>query len=195
MPMHMVQRRKGSGEFWPLALVVVFLLPLLAAAIGPLLPIGDGTYSEWSTSSSSPHFVLVDEAACNGNADYVYTSTIGQRDSYDIDLSGIPDGQLITSIAIQPCASKRLALNKTATSSLDVFYRFNGVNSADQGDYSLTGTTPFDLATTTFSGLWLPKTATSTLEIGAVLAGGTAGAKVSRIAAFITATSTFGFAD
>jgi hypothetical protein len=55
---------------------------------------------------------------------------------------------------------------------MNIFYRFGGVDSADAGNYSLSGTTPTDLATTTFSGLLLAKGSSSTLEVGAVLSSG-----------------------
>jgi titin len=71
---------------------------------------------------------------------------------------------------------------------MNVFYRLNGVNSADSGAYSLTGTTPVELATTTFSGLSTVKMASTTLEIGAILTSSTKGARLSRIAAVITYT-------
>jgi hypothetical protein len=71
---------------------------------------------------------------------------------------------------------------------LDVFYRANGANSADAGAYAITGTTPANLATTTFSSLSLIKSSTSTLEIGAVFTSGTKGARLSRIATVVTYT-------
>jgi predicted phage tail protein len=71
---------------------------------------------------------------------------------------------------------------------MNVFYRLNGVNSADAGAYSLTGTTPIERATTTFSGLSILKTATATLEVGAVYTSGTKGVRLSRIATVITYT-------
>ncbi len=71
---------------------------------------------------------------------------------------------------------------------MNVFYRFGGVNSADSGSYTLSGTTPVDLATTTYSSLTFQKTSTSTLEIGAVLTSGIKGARLSRITAVVTYT-------
>jgi hypothetical protein len=71
---------------------------------------------------------------------------------------------------------------------MNVFYRFSGVNSADAGSYALTGTTPVQLASTTFTGLTHVKGSASTLEIGAVLSAGTRGARLSRIATVVTFT-------
>jgi hypothetical protein len=69
-----------------------------------------------------------------------------------------------------------------------VFYRLNGTNSADSGAYTPSGTTPTVLATTTFSGLSVVKTATSTLEVGQIYTSGTKGFRVSKMATVITYT-------
>ena len=71
---------------------------------------------------------------------------------------------------------------------MNVFYRFSGSNSADSGNYGLSGTVPIVLSTTTFSGLSFIKTSTSTLEIGAVYTSGGGGAKLSNINTLITYT-------
>jgi hypothetical protein len=71
---------------------------------------------------------------------------------------------------------------------MNVFHRFNGANSADSGAYAVTGTTPVQLATTTFSGLSLTKTPTSSLEIGAIYTSGTKGVRLSRMSTMITYT-------
>jgi titin len=70
---------------------------------------------------------------------------------------------------------------------MNVFYRANGATSSDAGSYSLTGTTPVGLATTSITANFI-KTATSTMEIGAVYASGTKGVRLSRIVAYITYT-------
>jgi titin len=69
---------------------------------------------------------------------------------------------------------------------MKVFYRLNGVNSADSAAYTLSGTTPTNLATTTFNFLSVSKSATTTLEAGAVYTSGTKGARLSRLATVIT---------
>jgi hypothetical protein len=165
--------------------LIVHILPTLANTTPELLPTGDGTYVQWSTSTGSSHSVNVDESTCNGVTDYNYTNTVGNRDSYTLSLASIPDGSTITAIAITPCASKNAT---TSTSTLDVFYRFGTTNSADMGSYQLTGTstTPIQLATTTYSGLSHLKGAASTLQIGAVLSSGSAGARLSRVSAIVT---------
>lgn len=164
----------------------LFTLPLLSqAATSPIiLPTAAGTYNEWTPKSGTTHYTAVDETPCNGTTDYVATSTIGKRDSYTVALSAIPNNALITAIAIAPCASR--ATTGTGSSVLNVFYRYNGTNGSNLGSYAPSGTTPSALATSTWSGLSLVKTSTSTLEIGMVYTSGTKGGRLSRIATQLT---------
>jgi hypothetical protein len=157
-----------------------------AATINNLLPSSDGAYTQWTPSTGSTHYTLVDESSCNGTTDYVRTTTIGKRDSYGVSLAAVPDGSTITSIAIKPCASKNS--NGGSNSTMNVFYRWNGANSADAGSYSLSGTTPVVLATTTYSGLALTKSTSSALQVGAVLAAGNKGARLSQMRVAVTYT-------
>lgn len=159
---------------------------VFADATGNLLPSSDGAYLQWTSSTGTTHYTLTDESACNGTIDYNSTNTVGNRDAYGVNLASVPNGSTITAMGIIPCASR----NKTGAgfATMNVFYRYNGVDSADAGNYALTGTTPTQLAATTFSGLSLIKGPASTLQIGAVLSAGTKGARLSRIAVVITYT-------
>lgn len=170
--------------------IIVLLEPrltknALATLSASLIPIADGSFQNWS----GPGFSAVDESACNGNVDYVYTSStnpVTNRESYLVSLSSIPATSTITKITITPCASANISASPTATSSIiDVFYRYNGQNSADQGNYAVTGTVPTTLASTVYSNLFLSKTPTSSLQIGVRLASGTIGARLSKIAATV----------
>jgi hypothetical protein len=168
-------------------LLGVFLNSAFASTTATLLPTSDGYYKQWKPSTGSTHYTLVDETACNGVTDYNATSTISKRDSYGINISTVGNGALISQIGIIPCASR--ATTGTGSSTLSVFYRYNGLDSADDGNYALTGTTPTStLATTTYASLNHFKTATSTFEIGAVLVSGNQGARLSRIATSLTYT-------
>lgn len=163
---------------------------VLAVTTSELVPSSDGFYRQWTPKSGTSHVAMVDEAVCNGQTDFNDTNTIGERDSYGVTIasSTIPDGATITRIDIIPCAS---AKRMSASSTLDVFYRFNGVNGPDAGHYHVTTSVPQTLATTTFSNLNLYKTSTSTLEIGIKLVAGNDGGRLSRIGTVITyATST-----
>ncbi len=169
------------------ALAALALAPVAWATVtGSLLPASDGTYKTWTTSAGTIHYTLVDETTCNGLTDYNKTSTVGNRDSYGVNLAAVPNGATITQISITPCASRNAG--GTGSSTMNLFYRYNGLNSADSGAYALSGTTPTNLAATNFSGLSITKTAASTLQIGAVYSAGTLGARLSRLATVITYT-------
>jgi fibronectin type 3 domain-containing protein len=159
-----------------------------ASTTAILVPVSDGNYKQFTPSTGSTHYTLVDESACNGTTDYNYTSTVGYRDSYGIDISSVGNGASISQVDITPCASRNSSTSGTASSS--VFYRWNGSNSADTGNYSLSGTTPVQLATSTYASLNLFKTSTSTFEIGAAYSSGTRGMRLSRIATRLTYTLT-----
>ncbi len=173
----------GAGALAAASLIVGIAS---AAAVNNLFPSSDGTYTQWTPSTGSTHYTLVDESSCNGTTDYVRTATVGNRDSYGISLSAVPDGSTITAISVKPCASKNS--NGGSNSTMNVFYRWNGANSADAGNYSLSGTTPVVLATTTWSGLSLVKSTSSALQVGAVLSAGTKGARLSHMRVGITYT-------
>ena len=167
------------------ALLLVQLV--FADSTSSLLPSSDGAYLQWTPSTGTTHYTLVDESTCNGTTDYNSTNTVGNRDSYGISLASVPNGSTITAIEITPCASRNKSTGG-GSATMDVFYRYNGVDSADAGNYALAGTTPTQLAATTFSGLSLVKGSSSALQIGAVLSAGTKGARLSRIAVVVTYT-------
>ncbi len=156
------------------------------ATTATLLPTSDGNYTQWTPSTGTTHYTLVDETTCNGTTDYVSETTVGERDSYGISLSSIANGSTITNIQITPCASRNS--NGGGSSTMKVFYRYNGSNSADAGAYAVTGTTPAGLTATNFASLSFVKGSTSTLEIGAVYSAGTKGVRLSRVATVITYT-------
>jgi hypothetical protein len=182
MNSYVINARRAIATIVTLAVFFIFVQFAFAVTSSPL-PSSDGAYTQWTPKSGTSHFTMVDESSCNGLTDYNSTDIVGNRDSYGI--AGIPDGSTITSISITPCASNNKA---GGASTLNVFYRFNGVNSADAGGYSLSGTTPTGLTATTFSGLSLVKTSLTSLEIGAVLSAGSKGARVSKLATTITYT-------
>jgi len=156
-----------------------------ASSTGILYPTSDGNYKQFLLSTGSTHYTLVDETSCNGNTDYVYTTTTTKRDSYGVNISSIGNGGIVSQVDIVPCASRQTTGTGSATSN--VFYRYNGIDSSDLGNYGLaSSTTPVQLATTTFPTLNLFKTSTSTFEIGAVYATGTKGFRLSRLATVLT---------
>jgi hypothetical protein len=49
------------------------------ATVSNLFPSADGAYTQWTPKSGSVHYTQVDEPTCNGNTDYVRTTTVGNR--------------------------------------------------------------------------------------------------------------------
>ncbi len=161
---------------------------VFAATSGTILPKADGNYLQWTPSTGTSHYSLVNESACNGVTNYNSTLVVANRDSYVISTSTIPNGATITQIDVKPCASRDGT--GSGSSVLNVFYRFAGINSADAGSYTFTsGNTPIEQATTTYSGLSLVQTSTTTLEVGGVYTSGTKGVRLSRIATIVTYTA------
>lgn len=169
-----------------LGTTLVFVYTVFANTTSALLPSSEGTYLQWTPKTGSTHYTMVRESSCNGTTDYNYATSTGKRDSYGVSIASVPNGSTITAIAFIPCASQ--STTGGTTSTMNVFYRYSGAYSADAGAYTLSGTTPTTLATTTYSGLSLVKGSGSTLQIGAVVSGGTNGVRLSRIAAIITYT-------
>jgi len=182
--------RSAFGRVATSALLIVagtaWNAPAHADTTGVLLPNANGQYSEWNRQGGT-RYANVDDANCNGITDYNYTNSTGRRDSYRVPLTGVPVGSRITNVRITPCASRNSSTSG-GTSVLNVFYRLNGVNSANAGNYSLPAGTvptllaPVDIAAnvTTASG--------TTLEIGAIFTSGTRGVRLSRIVATVDYT-------
>jgi hypothetical protein len=141
-----------------------------AAGTGYLPPVANGTHQDLIPVGSAISFENVDDTpSCNGVTDYNETFAVGDRDSYFIDISSIPNGSLVTQIDIVPCASRAAALPGGA--KMKVFAIVDAAQSADKGSYSIglgAGNTPTRLATTTIFTNFI-KTSTTTVQIGAVL--------------------------
>ena len=177
--------KRFGGLAFSLALVF-FVTSVASAFVGTTVPSSDGAYRQWTPKSGTVHYTQVDEwGTCNGNTDYDYTTTVGNRDSYGVYIP-IANGALITSLAITPCASRQLS--GTGSSVMKVFYRLDGTDSADAGNYSLTGTTPVQLSATTYSGLSIIKSPATSIEIGTLFSSGNQGARLSRLMLAITYT-------
>ena len=116
----------SGAVIFALALAGFLSQTILADVSATLLPRSDGAYSQWTPNSGSVHYARVDETACNGATDYNYTNTVGNRDSYDININSLPNGSTITDIEITPCASRnKKGGNGSAT--MNVFYRWSGI--------------------------------------------------------------------
>lgn len=165
---------------------------LAAAAVfatsGLLMPASDGTWLEWTKvpDTAASHAVVVDDSPCNGDLDYVRETTIGERDSYNLDLSSIPNGSSMTEIQISPCAANAYPPIVGAAGEIKVFYILNGGPRVYSATKILAGTVPVQMAPS-----FLPispavsKLSTTTIEVGAELTGGRRGAEVSNLKTII----------
>lgn len=165
---------------------VGFAAVSLAANTGTLLPTSDGSYKQWGSSFGTNHYSQVNEVACNGTTNFIYSTTVGQRESFYVDLSSVPNGATITQIGIAPCASRNSG-SGSGSAYIQLFYQINSLLSGNFGSYSLPQTNrPTNLATTTASMFNTVKTPSTTLQIGVVYASGNKGVRLSRLAAQLT---------
>jgi hypothetical protein len=159
-----------------------------AAMTGVLPIIGNGGVQDWAVvgAPSNLHFDAVNELPCNGNTDFVVAAptTTSSRETFWMDLAGVPDGATINKIHISPCASSGTG----ASSTMDVFAVYNGVSSPDVGNYAVVGTVPATLSTATLNNANIVRRAGDVLEIGAVYTSGLGGVRLSRIHAVIEYT-------
>lgn len=89
--------------------------------------LGPGSTTQLTSSTSSLNFKNVDESPCNGNSDYnVVRKGVGAVDTYEVDISSIPDTSLIYGIRVTPCASRDVVLASDSP-TFEAFYSWNGV--------------------------------------------------------------------
>ncbi len=80
--------------------------------IDAVMPTADDTPCEWLCSSGTSHFALIDEAAPNGDTDYIYSEVAGNQDTFQFaalpDLGNTP----IKGVQMVSCARKDDASTK-----------------------------------------------------------------------------------
>ncbi len=161
-----------------------------ATSINNILPVEDSDSQSFIPSNSSilpgDHHKMVNENECDGDQNFNYTNSVGNAESYGLDLSSVPNNAFITSITITPCASGNAAIPPTtspAGARMDVFYRLNHVVNSSVGTYFFDDTNkiPAPLPPTQFSGLSILKAAGTHLQVGAQYISGTAGVRLSQI--------------
>ncbi len=183
-----------TAIIFAVATVVGLTKLVFADTTGNIPPTADGTYLQWKPNTSTIHYTMVDEVFCNGTTDYNYTKTVGNKDSYVINISSIPLGATINTITITPCASANLLNTSTpVTSSIALFYRLNGGFESVLGsgyNFQSDWNTPIPLSSTVFNGLGIIKQPSTTLEAGAKFVSGMAGARLSQIYASVSFTPT-----
>lgn len=174
-------------------ILAVFLAPVFslftneaeAAVTTDLYPSGEGSYLSWIPKAGTTHYTMVDESSCNGTTDFIKTSTVGDRDSFNLNLSSIPNGSAITNINVVPCASRNSA-TLGGSSYLGVFYRLNGEDSDNFGSYTLSGVTPSTLLSKEVNDLSILKQESTDLEIGFTYLAGNRGVRLSNFKVIIT---------
>jgi hypothetical protein len=201
-----------------LALATVFGLTkfTFANSTPDLLPIADVPLtSGWTPSiASAPHYTMIDDSipnatppeTCNGTLDYNYAAPLVpdeiNYDHYRLDISSIPNGAVMSSVTVKPCASAHvLSSLSPLTSVLGVGFVYNNGllgNTSGLVSYDLQGNnnTPTPLTPKIIHFFEdRVKKPTSTMELW-VEVRGLAGARVSQIIANIsysyTATPTVG---
>jgi Prealbumin-like fold domain/von Willebrand factor type A domain len=156
------------------------------AATTTLYPISDGTYSSWTNG-----YAAVNETASftcdNAAANSVISSSAGTRESFNLDLSGIPTGSVIESIEVT--VRHRGTFNQGTGGTYQTFVRLGTTNIApgatrtatvDSGSCQGPFSDTYDIAD-------FVKTAATSIEIG-VIKGNSTSVNVGAISAVITFT-------
>lgn len=147
--------------------------------------VSGGTYTSWLGSKSD-----IDETSsfnC-GAADSIVSAISGERDSYNIDLSSIPDGSTITSVDV--IVRDRGGL--VAGGTYRTFSRLDGNNMDNGVDITATGsgvgTTCSSPKTQTINVADTIKSGTTTLEVGVLKINSIKSVRVGTIEAMVTYT-------
>ncbi|NMF98381.1 hypothetical protein GPA27_13400 [Aromatoleum toluolicum] len=91
--------------------------------VDTIYPTGDGTYSQWTPSTGTSHYAMVDEAAPN-TSDYNAGANVGDRDSYTLgDLSALTNS---TVYGVQVSAA--MLKDDAGAKSAAVFVRSGSTN-------------------------------------------------------------------
>lgn len=102
-------------------------------AIGQL-PNSDGGVLQWTCSTGTTHYVLVDDATPGGDTDYVSDSTSGNRDTYGYPAVGVGSGSTVYGVMIRIWARKDDAGARTITGVV----RIGSTNYDNGTTYALT---------------------------------------------------------
>ncbi len=147
--------------------------------------VSGGTYTSWLGSKSD-----IDETSsfnC-GAADSIVSAISGERDSYNIDLSSIPDGSTITSVDV--IVRDRGGI--VAGGTYRTFSRLDGNNMDNGVDITATGsgvgTTCSSPKTQTIDVADTVKSGTTTLEVGVLKINSIKSVRVGTIEAIVTYT-------
>lgn len=101
--------------------------------ITTLYPTADGTHTDFTPSTGTDHYALVDEAQISGATDYNESSTVGHKDSYDVTTfsgSGTIHAVQVTAAVLNP---------DTGTMTVKPFTRVNSTD-YEGSEFSLSQT-------------------------------------------------------
>ena len=73
--------------------------------IDAIYPTADGTYTDWTPSTGSDHYALVDESTPNGT-DYVSSSTAAEQDSFAMGSPPVLASEIIMGVRVKVAALK-----------------------------------------------------------------------------------------
>lgn len=102
-------------------------------AIGQL-PNSDGGVLQWTCSTGSTHYQMVDDATPGGDTDYVSDSTSGDRDTYGFPSLPVGTGSTVYGVMVRIWARKDDAGARTVTGVV----RIGGVNYDNGTTYAIT---------------------------------------------------------
>ena len=73
--------------------------------VAVLYPSADTAHADWTPSTGTDHYALVDETTVNSDTDYVASGTVGDLDLYEVgDLPFTPES--IHAVQVTTCARK-----------------------------------------------------------------------------------------
>lgn len=153
---------------------------------GLLTPLfSDTMYNEWQASTSTAnHYALVDKPNCGDSSEYLFTTTTDAAEYFSVTTTSLPLGAIITDATIRHCISNHEFGSTSSTVSLGY-----GTSSQIIGatDYLVNDfTQPTSFTSTTFSGLIMYVSPTSTIGIGAQLKSGNMGARIYKFESYFT---------
>jgi hypothetical protein len=151
-----------------IALMLSVLAALVyAASTSSLSPTSDGSYTQWSPSSGSTHYTMVNETPCStGDSDYVLGLHWGTniRDSYQLTITSIPNGSTITRVDVTVCYADNVTYG--GVGGFQTFARINTTNTDSGSTIAVADGLPKSSTTQQIDVPDTVKDSLTTLEIG-----------------------------
>lgn len=100
------------------------------------LPNSDGGVLQWTPSTGTTHYTLVDDATPGGDTDYVSDATAGHRDTYGFPSVGVGSGATVYGVMLRLWARK----DDAGVRTIDGVARIGGVNYDKGNAFGLSAT-------------------------------------------------------